>query len=132
MTREGIKMSLSGKLMTFLMTKDQDDRWVTIAKCTGLLLVAPIGLIEGIVRGALALLATPVALFLPEGKMREWYDKHIFSPLAQGSMLSFLAFIMALCTPSAVLIGGLSDMMRMPPSIWCCCTQSPSDPLYET
>ena len=126
-----MSLSLSGKLMNSIMEiGDKNDRCLTIAKGTGMLLLAPIGLIEGIVRGVLALLATPVALFLPEGKMREWYGEHIFSPLAEGSVVCFDSFIMGLCVPPLAFVGALRDMdINMPPSIWCCCTQTSSESL---
>ena len=115
---------------------EKDPWYKAIGKSAALILTIPITVIEGIIRGVFAFLATPILLLLPDGKVRDWYNEHIFSPIALGSLVSFNACpfaIMALGMGVAVLFGKLVDacssssgskIAKMPPSIWCCYTRT--------
>jgi len=60
-------------------------------------LVLPvIALVESVVRGFFAAIATLIGLFIPEGKCRNAYEKHVWAPLAAGAVVSFGTFASAL------------------------------------
>lgn len=131
------KQSVSWAFVGYLNvmnTVDKDSWYKTAGKSIALILTIPIAVIEGVVRGVLALLAIPGALLLPEGKVREGYNKHIFSPLALGSITSFGAcayVIVSIGTAVGTVFETAREacstpdkIAKMPPNIWCCCSKS--------
>jgi len=59
-------------------------------------LVLPvIALVESVIRGFFAAIATLIGLFIPEGECRKAYEEHVWRPLAVGAVLSFGTFASA-------------------------------------
>ena len=128
-----IRDSLSNFLFENLDPSKNDPFYLQFGKGIAMIMIAPIGLIEGVVRGLFALLATLIAVVLPPIELRNWYQQHIFSPLALGSVLSLgtgltsisyglTVLFQSMTLALAHLISPDEKTARMPPTIWCCCT----------
>jgi hypothetical protein len=132
-----IKYSFSEWLQNEVPKHEESDPFfVSAGKAVAVIMTTPIALIEAAVRGVFAVVATPLALLLPPSDLREWYQEHIFSPLALGSTKSLEAFLTGLVIGPYLLtkftiIDPLKNLIsaddgktaRTPPSIWCCCTK---------
>lgn len=131
-SKNSVSMAFNNYL-DVLNSAGTDPWYKATGKCVALIMTMPLALIEGVVRGVFALLATPILFFLPDGKARNWYNEHIFSPLALGSLYSFTAAPLAIGTffmgvsilmersVDACSTAAMSKIAKMPPNIWCCC-----------
>jgi len=88
------------------------SRWTKIGTVVAApfayVVLIPLALIEAIVRGVFALLAIGIGLCLPEGETRDWYQEHIFTPLAGGALKSFATFFAS----TGMTVASICDIVK--------------------